>query len=61
MAIVPRSLEIPLCYDPADSPVSHGGFSDVWKGQYNERDVAAKVLRIYTSDDLVWVRRVCCW
>jgi len=41
--------------------VTHGGFSDVWKGRYNGGEVAAKALRIYTSDDLDRVRRVGHW
>ena len=29
-----------------------GGFADVWKGEHCGRDVAVKVLRIYSDSDL---------
>jgi len=29
-----------------------GGFADVWKGKYRDRDVAMKVLRTYSTSDL---------
>ena len=60
-ALVPRSLEIPLCYDPRENPVCSGGFSDVWKGRYNGRDVAAKVLRLRPRDDTGRIERVGRW
>ena len=57
-ALLPRSLEIPLCYDPTKYPLCSGVFSDVWKGQCNGQEVAAKVLRLYPNLDLGFVRRV---
>jgi len=57
-ALVPRSLEIPLCYDPNERPACQGGFADLWKGQYRGKEVAAKVLRLRPTDDLERVRRV---
>ena len=57
-ALLPRSLAIPLCYDPKEVPLFHGSFSDVWKGRYQGRDVAAKVLRIGTRNDLERIKRV---
>jgi len=60
-ALVPRSLEIPLCYDPNEKPAYHGGFADLWKGQYRGKEVAAKVLRLRPTDDLERVRRVGFW
>jgi hypothetical protein len=51
-ALLPRSLKIPLCYDPKETPLYHGGFADVWKCQYNGQEVVAKVLRVYLRDDL---------
>ena len=57
-ALIPQSLAIPLCYDPTEDPVCHGGFSDVWKGKLCGREVAAKVLRVYVSSDLRKCRRV---
>ena len=57
-ALLPRSLEIPLCYDPMENPLCRGGFADVWKGQYHGWGVAAKVLRVYPSTDPAQNRRV---
>jgi len=39
----------------------HGGFADVWKGKYRGREVAAKVLRIYSKNDPERIRKVGCW
>ena len=50
-ALLPRSLIIPLCYDPKENPLRHDEFGDVWKGRYDGREVAAKVLRVYTTSD----------
>jgi len=52
---------IPLCYNPEENPLCHGEFSDVWKGQHQGRDVAAKVLRVYTIDDPGKIKKVGCW
>ena len=57
-ALLPRSLAIPLCYNPEESPLCHGGFADVWKGRHNNRAVAAKVLRVYSKNDPGRIRRV---
>ena len=57
-ALLPKSLTIPLCYDPTESPLCYGGFADVWKGQRHGRDVAAKVLRVYLKDGFEKIRRV---
>jgi len=56
--LVPRSLEIPLCYNPNEQPVCYGGFADVWKGWYQDKEVAAKVLRLRRKGDLEQIRRV---
>jgi len=53
-ALVPRSLELPLSY-PTDC---HGGFADVWKGRHDGREVAVKVLRVYSSGDPGRIRKV---
>ena len=57
-AILPKQLAIPLCYNPTEIPLCKGGFADVWKGQYNGRDVASKVLRVYQTSDLKQIRKV---
>ena len=36
----------------------HGGFADVWKGQHQGREVAAKVLRTNSTGDLERIRKV---
>ena len=57
-ALLPRSLAIPLCYDPTKPPQYCGGFTDVWKCEYRGRQVVAKVLRVYIRDDLRRIGRV---
>jgi hypothetical protein len=37
-----------------------GGFVNVWKGQYQAREVAAKVLRVSSTHDLERTRKVSC-
>ena len=59
-ALLPRSLAIPLCYDPTGDPLCHGGFADVWKGRHQDRDVAVKVLRMDSKNNLERTRRVRC-
>jgi len=50
-ASLPRSLQIPLCYDRLDNPLYRGGYADVWKGQHQGFNVAVKVLRVYSTSD----------
>jgi len=59
-AILPSSLEIPLCYNPTEGPFCSGGFADVWKGEYLGQEVAAKVLRVYQTDDHKQIKKACC-
>ena len=49
-SLLPKSLPIPLYYNPIGTPLYAGEVADVWKGRYNGQDVAAKVLRVQTSD-----------
>ena len=56
--MLPRSLQIELCYNPTSVLHCRGGFADVWKGEYCGLDVAAKVLRIYATSDLRKITRV---
>ena len=56
--MLPRSLQIELCYNLAGIPHCRGGFADVWKGEYHGLEVAAKVLRIYATSDLQKITRV---
>ena len=57
-ALLPRSLQIPLCYNRLELPQYSGGFSDVWIGDYQGRRVAAKALRVYLTSDLHKIRKV---
>ena len=45
-------------YDQKGYPVCNGGFADVWKGQYDGRDVAVKILRVYLTSDFEQIRKV---
>ena len=49
--LIPRSMQIPLCHNRTDAPLYRGGYADVWKGRHEGRDVAVKVLRIYSTSD----------
>ena len=57
-ALLPRSVQIPLCYDRSGTPLCRGGFGDVWKGNYEGREVAVKVLVVYSTSDLDKLTRV---
>ncbi|KAF9789266.1 kinase-like domain-containing protein, partial [Thelephora terrestris] len=59
-ALLPRSLKIPLCYDRSGTPLCHGGYADVWKGEYQGRQVAVKVLRVYYTSDFEKMTSKCC-
>jgi len=57
-ALLPRSVQIPLCYDRMDTPLYHGGFAEVWKGEHQGREVAVKVLKVYLTSNLDKIMRV---
>lgn len=57
-ASLPKSLSIPLCYNPMDTPRCSGGFADLWKGNHDGREVAAKALRVYRTSDLDGMKKV---
>ena len=42
------------------TPQCHGGFGDVWKGQHDGWEVAAKALRVSLKSDLQKIRKVGC-
>lgn len=44
-ASLPRSLYFELDGDPVGFPMYSGGFGDVWKCEYRDREVAVKILR----------------
>ena len=45
------SLKIPPCHDRFGTPLYRGGYADVWKGDHQGRQVAVKVLRVYSTND----------
>ena len=49
---------IPVCYDRTRVALYKGGFADVWKGEYRGREVAVKVIRLYSRDVLEGVINV---
>ena len=57
-ALLPRSLQIPLCYNRLEVPRYRGGYADVWMGNYQGQRVAAKVLKVYSTSDFDKIRRV---
>jgi hypothetical protein len=36
----------------------HGGYAEIWRGTLGTREVAIKVLRVYSTDDMANVKRV---
>ena len=58
--LLPRSVQIPLCYNRTDTPLYRGGYADVWKGEYQGREVAVKVLLVYRTSNLDKITRVSC-
>ena len=56
--MLPSSLQIELRDNPMGPAVCGGGFGDVWKQEYEGREVAVKVLRIYLTSDLRKITRV---
>jgi hypothetical protein len=58
-ALLPRSVQIEPHYNRFVDPPYRGGFADVWEGDYQDKKVAVKVLRIYVSSDPDKIRRVC--
>ena len=57
-SLIPRALIVPICYDRTGHPLYRGGFADVWKGGYSGRDVAVKVMRMYSVSDLEKITKV---
>ena len=59
-ALLPRALKITAQYDRTRDALYRGGFADVWKGEYDGREVAVKVLRTYSDSDLQKITGVGC-
>ena len=58
-AIIPSTLTVLVDYDRTDDALYRGGYADVWKGEYRGREVAVKVIRLYSRDVLKNVINVC--
>ena len=56
--LLPRSMQISLCYNRSDPPLYHGGFAEVRKGEHQGREVAVKVLKVYQTSDFDKITRV---
>ena len=56
--LLPRSMEIPPCYDPTGDPFSRGGLADVWKGQWQGQIVAVWVYKMWSGGDTKKITRV---
>ena len=50
--LLPKALMIPVCYDHTAYPLYRGGYADVWKGGHRDREVAVKVIRVYSKNNL---------
>lgn len=50
--VIPGTFQVPVTEDRTEDPLFRGGYADVWKGEYNGRNVAVKVVRLYTSEVL---------
>ena len=59
-ALLPKSVQIPLCYDRTGTPLYGGGYATVWEGEHGGRKVAVKVLTIFATCNLDNVTRVGC-
>ena len=60
-ALLPRTLKIPISYDQTSTALYRGRYADVWKGEHNGRDVAVKVIRTYSDNDLQKIVGVSYW
>ena len=60
-SLLPRSLQIEPRYDPASMPYYRGGSADVWKSEHRGSEVAVKVFKTHTNNDLETVTRVSRW
>ena len=57
-ALLPRSLKISLCYDPAKDPVLRNGSVGIWNGQHQGNDVIAHVIRVLPGKDTEQIGKV---
>ena len=56
--LIPRSIQIPLCYDRTEIPIYEGGFAQIWKGEHEGTEVAVKVLKVAINSDFAGIKKV---
>ncbi|KAF9786165.1 kinase-like domain-containing protein [Thelephora terrestris] len=59
-ALLPSTLEVPVCFDRTSNALYRGGYADVWKGKFCAQDVAVKVIRTYSNDDSLKIMKRFC-
>jgi len=59
-ALLPKSLQISFSYNRLEVPRYRGGYADVWVGDHGGRQVAVKVLRVYSTSDFKKITSVGC-
>ena len=59
-ALLPGALKVPIYCDSTCRALYRGGYGDVWKGKHRGQDVAVKVIRTYSNDELRKVIKVGC-
>ena len=52
-------MQITPYFNRFDDPPCQGGHADIWKGEYQGRKVAVKVLRVYVSSNPDKISMVC--
>ena len=60
-AIIPSALKVVVDCSRTGVALYRGGYADVWKGRCSGRDVAVKVIRVYSNDVLQKVINVSYW
>ena len=57
-ALIPRSMQIPLCCNQTEDSRYEGEFARILKGEHEGIEVAIKVLKVFVTSDLVKIKRV---
>ena len=55
--LLPKALKVPVFYRDGYT-LYKGGFADVWKGECRGREVAVKVIRVYSGSDWPKITKV---
>lgn len=59
-ALLPEALDVPVHYEQTRDALFRGGYADVYKGKCRDQEVAVKVIRTYSTDELQKVINVSC-